>query len=148
MVFIGNQTTCWATRLTDPFDFALEHGFNAFEWFPDKKPNAGWDETDLGSAMRTSILDRARTAGMRLSVHARWQANPLHDEALGSLALAESGQAHGSREVVERVVEGVVDIVGRHLDRQPNAVGIKLFELSLHRAGGRRPPRGQRAATF
>jgi phosphoglucan,water dikinase len=81
MVSIGNQTTCWATRLTDPFDFALEHGFNAFEWFPDKKPNAGWDETDLGSAMRTSILDRARTAGMRLSVHARWQANPLPDEA-------------------------------------------------------------------
>jgi hypothetical protein len=46
------------------------------------------------------------------------------------------------------VVEGVVDIVCRHLDRQPNAVGIKLFELSLHKAGDRRPPRGQRAATF
>jgi CTP synthase len=44
--------------------------------------------------------------------------------------------------------EGLDDVVCRHLDRQPNAVGIKLFELSLHRAGGRRPPRGQRAATF
>jgi phosphoglucan,water dikinase len=75
-IFIGNQTSCWAPPLA-PFDYAVAQGFNAFEWFPDKKPGVGWDETDFDPAQRAQIRETAHALGMRLSVHARWQANPL-----------------------------------------------------------------------
>jgi phosphoglucan,water dikinase len=81
MVFIGNQTSCWAAKPTEPFDYAMAQGFNAFEWFPDKKPGIGWDENDLPSPARSNIREIARTHGIRLSVHARWQANPLTPES-------------------------------------------------------------------
>jgi len=81
MVFIGNQTSCWASSPTEPFEYALSEGFDAFEWFPDKKPEAGWDDSDLDGAARAKIRQTASASGMRLSVHARWQANPLHKEA-------------------------------------------------------------------
>ncbi len=81
MVHIGNQTSCWAATPLDPFEFALASGFDAFEWFPDKKPGLGWDEADLSEELRAAIRDAARARGVRLSVHARWQANPLDPEA-------------------------------------------------------------------
>jgi len=32
------------SALTIPFEYAVESGFNAFEWFPDKKESGeGWD---------------------------------------------------------------------------------------------------------
>jgi phosphoglucan,water dikinase len=92
IVFIGNQTSCWAASPTEPFDYAIAQDFDAFEWFPDKKPGAGWDESDLDSRMRQLIRNSARAHGMRLSVHARWQANPLesdgHELLWKDLALA------------------------------------------------------------
>jgi phosphoglucan,water dikinase len=81
MVFIGNQTSCWAPRPTEPFDYALSERFDAFEWFPDKKPEAGWDDADLDGAAREQIRQSAGVGGMRLSVHARWQANPLRADS-------------------------------------------------------------------
>ncbi len=80
MVFIGNQTSCWASSIVEPFDYAVAQSFDAFEWFPDKKPGVGWDESDLDAGTRQAIRDTARTHQMRLSVHARWQANPLTEE--------------------------------------------------------------------
>ena len=80
MIFIGNQTACWAATLNTPFEYALAQGFDAFEWFPDKKPGAGWDESDLTRDARRAIAETARARGLRLSVHARWQANPLAPE--------------------------------------------------------------------
>jgi phosphoglucan, water dikinase len=74
-MYVGNQTA-WAATPTEPFDYALAQGFDAFEWFPDKKPGAGWDESDLDARVRQSIRETAHDRGMRLSVHARWQANP------------------------------------------------------------------------
>ena len=41
MVRLGNQTSCWAATPFEPFEFALASGFDAFEWFPDKKPGLG-----------------------------------------------------------------------------------------------------------
>jgi sugar phosphate isomerase/epimerase len=82
MIRIGNQTSCWTPRPTEPFDYAIENGFDAFEWFPDKKPGGGWDESDLNPAERQNIRHTAKEKGIRLSVHARWQANLLHPEAL------------------------------------------------------------------
>lgn len=73
---IGNQTAFSARSLTDPFEFALSHGFSAFEWFPDKKPDGGgWALSDIPDSLRQHI----RQAGqhMALSVHAPWHANPL-----------------------------------------------------------------------
>ena len=80
MIYIGNQTACWAAIPTQPFEYALAQGFDAFEWFPDKKPGAGWDESDLDDRARLAIRKAARARGLRLSVHARCQANPLAPE--------------------------------------------------------------------
>jgi phosphoglucan,water dikinase len=77
MIHIGNQTACWAATPREPFDYAVASGFDAFEWFPDKKPNGGWDESDLDGAQRFSLRETACGRGIRVSVHARWQANPL-----------------------------------------------------------------------
>jgi len=81
MIHIGNQTACWAATPLTPFDYAVASGFDAFEWFPDKKPGAGWDEGDLDAAQRQAIREAARARGIRLSVHARWQANPLQPDS-------------------------------------------------------------------
>ena len=92
MIRIGNQTSFAAAPL-EPFDYAVANGFDAFEWFPDKKPGAGWDETDLGEALRRQIREKARERQMRLSVHARWQADPFRPETFDlfwrDLALAQ-----------------------------------------------------------
>ncbi len=77
-IFIGNQTAFSAAALLDPFEHAVVNSFNAFEWFPDKKgPGLGWDEEDIDAALRKDIRKIARACDMRLSVHARWQADPL-----------------------------------------------------------------------
>ena len=81
MIHIGNQTSCWAATPTEPFDYAIANNFDAFEWFPDKKPGAGWDERDLDNAHRRTIRETALGRGVRLSVHARWQANPLQPDS-------------------------------------------------------------------
>jgi sugar phosphate isomerase/epimerase len=91
---IGNQTAFSATWLRDPFDYALANGFDAFEWFPDKKPwGAGWDENNLDAAARADVRQAAAAQGVRLSVHARWPANPLRADAwpifLRDIELAE-----------------------------------------------------------
>jgi hypothetical protein len=53
---IGNQSSFSAVPITLPFEYAVAHGFDAFEWFPDKRGNAGWDENDLS----TRLLRRVR----------------------------------------------------------------------------------------
>jgi sugar phosphate isomerase/epimerase len=81
-IHIGNQTACYAATPTEPFEYALANGFDAFEWFPDKKPgNAGWDELDLSPGLRAELRSAAQSRGMRLSVHARWTFNPLIADA-------------------------------------------------------------------
>lgn len=75
---IGNQSAFSAIPLTRPFEFALANGFEAFEWFPDKRPDgAGWVCADLDAATRLEYRDRARDAAIRLSVHAPVSADPL-----------------------------------------------------------------------
>jgi phosphoglucan,water dikinase len=81
MIRIGNQTSCWAPSPAEPFNYAVANGFDAFEWFPDKKLGVGWDDSDLDPAQRLNIREAAKEREIRLSVHARWQANPLQPEA-------------------------------------------------------------------
>jgi sugar phosphate isomerase/epimerase len=79
---IGNQTASAAADLMQPFHYALANEFDAFEWFPDKKPwGGGWEESDLSREERHAIRDVAKARNMRLSVHAHWEANPLKPEA-------------------------------------------------------------------
>jgi sugar phosphate isomerase/epimerase len=84
---IGNQTAISSADPREPFEFALRHGFDAFEWFEDKKANAdgtarGWDESDMDAAARAWIRDTGRERGVLFTVHAPWQANPLQPEGV------------------------------------------------------------------
>ena len=86
---IGNQSAFTALSPTEPFEFALENGFDAFEWFPDKKEwGAGWEESDISAETRHSIKRAALEHDIRLSVHAPWQINPVEPEAWTRLQAA------------------------------------------------------------
>jgi phosphoglucan,water dikinase len=77
---LGNQTSFSAPPLV-PFRFACEHGFGAFEWFPDKKESGeGWEEDDLDEETRGWIRREASRRKMALSVHVPWPASPLGAE--------------------------------------------------------------------
>jgi sugar phosphate isomerase/epimerase len=90
LIRIGNQTAISCIERMEPFEFALRHGFDAFEWFADKRYNAdgssvGWDESDMDAATRTWIRNTAKAHDVLLTVHAPWQANPLHPEGVERL---------------------------------------------------------------
>jgi sugar phosphate isomerase/epimerase len=80
---IGNQTAFTAERPAQPFEFALTHGFDAFEWFPDKKDSgAGWELSDIPPETRRRIREEARSADIAVSVHVPWHANPLNRKSM------------------------------------------------------------------
>ncbi len=92
-IVIGNQTAWSAGDPLDPFRYAVDRGFDAFEWFSDKKideyGNAhGFSFADFDMALRTKLRATAERIGMRFAVHAPWQANPLRPE--GQRHLIES----------------------------------------------------------
>ncbi len=75
---IGNQTSFASGNLLDPFKFALEQGFDAFEWFPDKKESGeGWEVNDIDDEMRFWIRQRAERHKITLTVHAPASLNYL-----------------------------------------------------------------------
>jgi phosphoglucan, water dikinase len=91
---IGNQTAWFASGITEPFDYAVSNGFDAFEWFPDKKDTGeGWSEGDLSEETRLYIKDTAAANDIRLSVHVPWRWNPFiqgsENEMAKALRLAE-----------------------------------------------------------
>lgn len=74
MIRIGNQTNCDVpARL--PYEFALRHGFDAFEWLSDKN-RSGWCEDDMTAAERAELRGVAEAGGVRFSVHAPVDADP------------------------------------------------------------------------
>ena len=75
---IGNQTSKTAFPITLPFEYAMEKGFDAFEWFPDKDPSGtGWKEKDLTPEIRERIRGLGLKHDILFSVHA-----PLDDDPL------------------------------------------------------------------
>jgi phosphoglucan,water dikinase len=83
---IGNQTALSASTVTQPFEYAVANGFDAFEWFPDKNESGeGWEESDLDAETRHYVKDTALKHDIRLSVHAPLQANPLRQESRKAL---------------------------------------------------------------
>jgi sugar phosphate isomerase/epimerase len=82
---IGNQTAFFAP-LSDPFGFAVEHRFEAFEFFPDGGPNGrGWAAHDVTAEQRRSFRSLAQEKGIRLSVHAALEAKLLDSSTWGGL---------------------------------------------------------------
>jgi sugar phosphate isomerase/epimerase len=87
LIRIGNQTAISCADPLEPFHFALLHRFDAFEWFADKRVNAdgrvaGWDEADMDADQRDWIRQTGATHNMLFTVHAPWQANPLHADGV------------------------------------------------------------------
>ena len=65
MIRIGNQTSKTASPITLPFEYALEKGYDAFEWFPDKDASGvGWEEKDLSMETRAWI----RRSGLKRNI--------------------------------------------------------------------------------
>jgi phosphoglucan, water dikinase len=74
---IGNQTAFTVSPLV-PFEYAVSCGFDAFEWFPDKKESGqGWAEGEISPDTREFIRTTALTRNIRQSVHAPWPSDPL-----------------------------------------------------------------------
>ncbi len=82
---IGNQTAFSAPHALEPLAFAIAHGFDAFEWFSDKKNTGGWDEMDMDPAERRRVKQQGQTHDIQYTVHAPWQANPLYPDGEGLL---------------------------------------------------------------
>jgi sugar phosphate isomerase/epimerase len=90
--FIGNQTA-FSAPVADPFAFALEHHFDAFEFFPDGGPaGRGWSAEDITLDQRASFREAAAARTMRLSVHAALASQLLDrgtwDRLMRDIALA------------------------------------------------------------
>jgi sugar phosphate isomerase/epimerase len=76
-VRVGNQTSYRVAPVV-PFEYALARGFDAFEWFPDRRPDGrGWVASDLDPARRREFQRRAADADLTLTVHAPMPADPL-----------------------------------------------------------------------
>jgi phosphoglucan,water dikinase len=75
---IGNQTAFFVMPLLLPFEYAVAHGFDAFEWLPDKKgPGMGWTVDDIPPETRAMIRKTASEKDISLSVHASIRSAPL-----------------------------------------------------------------------
>jgi len=123
---IGNQTSSQVPARV-PFDFALQHGFDAFEWFSDEG-RAGWCEAAFDTATRKRLRKEGAEHGVRFSVHAPWSANPVRREG--------ADQIRRSIDFAGYVAAGVVNI---HLftDQGPHAFADALGPLlELARAAG------------
>ncbi len=74
---IGNQTAFSAKTPMMPFEYAVAHGFDAFEWFPDKHESGeGWDESNIDIEALSYIKDTAKKNNIDMSVHASLRGNP------------------------------------------------------------------------
>src|SRR5437764_1829911 len=87
---IGNQTSK-EVPYREPFEFALRHGFDAFEWFSDRG-RGGWSESDMDAAARRHLRRTVEEHGMLCSVHAPYAADPVSQDGeraiLRSIAFA------------------------------------------------------------
>ncbi|WP_193214312.1 sugar phosphate isomerase/epimerase family protein [Luteolibacter marinus] len=94
VIRIGNQTAYSAGSVLEPFEFAVAHGFQAFEFFPDRgfSGTGGWAEDDLDPETRQRIRETAAAHGIELTVHATLEFHPLqspdHPRLAGTIGLA------------------------------------------------------------
>jgi hypothetical protein len=65
--------------------------------------------------------------------HEALLADPLHEQLAGHLALPEARDLCRLRQIGGRVLDRVVHVVRRHLNRQSNVIFRQFFDLGLHR---------------
>ncbi len=130
---IGNQTAISCADPLEPFRFAVENGFDAFEWFADKKVHedgtfAGWDESDMDAETRVWIRDTGAGNDVLFTVHAPWQANPLHADGIPLLIRS-----------IEFARDIGADLVNLHLymDDGPEGYASALEPVLMHAAEAR-----------
>ena len=80
---IGNQTNCNVPAHL-PFQFAVDNGFDAFEWFSDPG-RVGWHEDTMSTAQRAECRAVARKHDILFSVHAPWAADPTTTAGAASI---------------------------------------------------------------
>lgn len=124
---IGNQTAFSAAMITLPFEYAVRRGFDAFEWFPDRRPDGqGWSERDFDAGARAAIGAMARDHDIALSVHAAWDASPLTAAGRSQLAAqsvfaADVGArvlvTHAAPDVAPERFAGAIVTLARDLGR-------------------------------
>lgn len=116
---IGNQTAFVARSPLEPFEFALEHDFRAFEFFPDRGPSGtgGWDEAQINAAERSYIQGAAEACDLRLSVHLPLAYDVLRDP--------NDSRLHNSIEFARDI--GAV-LINLHLDATR---GVSVFGQAL-----------------
>jgi sugar phosphate isomerase/epimerase len=82
---IGTQSAFSAVPFLAPFEYAVERGFEAFEWVPDKKGSGGWYEKDVDAPTRSNIRGTCLAHNIHGSVHAPFGVDlaiPGHRERL------------------------------------------------------------------
>jgi sugar phosphate isomerase/epimerase len=117
-VRIGNQSAGSAKRLAEPFEYAVENGFDAFEWFlGQRRTDGAWEAAELGPDERRDIGRTAAENDIRLSVHAPWWLDPFQPE----------GQEH-----LARSLDFAVDVGASNLNIHlaPDR-GVDAFERAL-----------------
>src|SRR5262249_23432202 len=126
---IGNQTAVSSADPLGPFEFALAHGFDAFEWFEDKKqyPDgtlAGWDADDLDAGLRARLRDAGRSRDVFFTAPAPWPANPLQPDGVPLLLRS-----------LDLAADLGADLVNLHLYMDDGAAGyVRGLEPVLRRA--------------
>ncbi len=93
---IGNQTAQSARPLLRPYEFALEKGFDAFEWFSDGQ--TGWNEPQMGDAERRRLRQTSLDRDLAFTVHAPVAATPFTAGGLTDILRSiDFGGAVGAR---------------------------------------------------
>jgi sugar phosphate isomerase/epimerase len=85
---IGNQTSINAAGPLEPFEFAVAQGFDAFEFFADRKDGRGFDFTQLEADQRQAVARTGWDANIRFSVHPPIPASPIGADQLRQLEAA------------------------------------------------------------
>lgn len=93
---IGNQTSGYAPARV-PYEFARQHGFDAFEWFSDRC-GAGWCEAETTDAEKNELRRVAESGEVWFSVHAPHAADPTTRDGAEAIRLSvRFGGAIGAR---------------------------------------------------
>ena len=115
---IGNQTSVSASLMMQPFEYAVAHGFDAFEWFPDKiESGEGWTEDEISKEARGAIKKTAQAKDISLSVHAPLPSNPLKTPAKETFAKG-----------LEFALDVGASLFNIHFDP---GIGIKVYAESI-----------------
>ena len=92
---------------------------------------------------RRGVPEPAADVALDRLGHQPLSADPLQQHLARHLPFAEARNLHARREIVGRVLDGVMHVVRRNLDRQPDAVLRQLLDLRLHAVHSSREQPGE-----